>query len=252
MTSTTAAPPLGWRVVTVVGMREETPSVRSLVLEVPAWPGHLAGQYVNVRRTGEDTKRTFSIASPPEDELIELTIEELPAGEVSSYLCGDLHVGDRFELRGPMGSFVWRESDGGPLLFIAGGSGIAPLMSMLRHRDRLVASGTMDPTRVRARLLASWRTGDDIIYREELAALAERDPTVEIVHTLTRDAPPDWRGLRGRVDRAMLSRVAWPPSDRPKSYICGPRALVDSAYNALVELGHEALSIRTERFGPTG
>jgi ferredoxin-NADP reductase len=253
VTTPIAAPRIGWRVATVVEIKEETSTARTLVLDVPGWPGHLAGQHVDVRLTSDDgyqAERSYSIASPPEDSRLALTIERLPDGELSSYLCGNARVGDRFELRGPVGGyFVWRASDGGPLLLVAGGSGIVPLMCMLRHRARVVRSTSRV---IRARLLYSSRSWADVIYRDELATMAAQDPTVDVIHTITRNAPAEWAGSRRRIDRAMLAEVAWPASDRPQMYICGPTALVESAANALVDLGYDPLSVKTERFGPTG
>ena len=259
------APRITWRPATVMEIREETTTARTLVLDVPGWPGHLAGQHVDVRLTAGDgyqAARSYSIASPPEDTRLALTIERLPEGEVSSYLCGDVRVGDHFELRGPIGGyFVWRASDGGPLLLVAGGSGIVPLMSMLRHRAKFILSQAKDPASSKARsigasmparLLYSSRRWRDVIYRDELAALAAWDPSVKVIHTITRDAPVNWTGFKRRIDRAMLAEVAWPALERARTYVCGPTALVESAANALVELGYDPLSVKTERFGPTG
>jgi ferredoxin-NADP reductase len=213
---------------------------------------------VNVRLppgTGDGAVRTFSIASAPEDRLIALTIERFPGGKVSSHLCGGVDPGFRFELRGPMGrSFVWRPSDGGPLLLVAGGSGMAPLMSMLRHRAhvRRAAGAPGSGMLAGARVLYSTRNSDDVIYRDELKALVESDPSVEITHTATRNASADWPGFRRRIDRAMLEQVAWPPTARPRNYVCGPTELVEAVVDILVGLGHDRASIFTERFGPTG
>jgi ferredoxin-NADP reductase len=244
---------LEWRVATVVGVRDETSRARSIVLNVPDWPGHRAGQHVDVRLVAEDgyqAQRSYSIASAPEDDVLELTVERLQDGEVSSYLCDVLHPGDGLELRGPIGGyFVWDVSSGGPLLLVGGGSGIVPLMSMLRHRARAVGSA---PARVPAVLLYSARTAADLIYKDELERLADGDVGLEICLTLTRDAPPDWRGLRGRVDRAMIEKVTKDISDRPNVFVCGPTPFTEAVATVLVELGHEPSRIRTERFGPTG
>ena len=247
------ARPIAWRAGTVVKIIAETIRVRTLVLEVPGWPGHRAGQHVDVRLIAEDgyqTERSYSIASPPEDARISLTIERLENGEVSSYLVDELREGDALELRGPIGGhFVWSVSDGGPLMLVGGGSGIVPLMAMLRHR-----ANAPDALRraISTRLLYSSRSWQELIYRDELARLGEGDDSLRIVHTLTREPPPDWTGYARRIDRAMLAEVAWPASARPHAYVCGGTPLVETAAEALVALGYEPSSIRTERFGPTG
>jgi ferredoxin-NADP reductase len=248
-----AVPPrLEWQVAKVVSVRQETPRTRTLVLDVPRWQGHRAGQHVDVRLVAEDgyqAQRSYSIASAPEDGTVALTVERLEDGEVSPYLCDVLQPGDGVEVRGPIGGyFVWEVAQGGPLVLIAGGSGIVPLMAMLRHRAQA------DPSvRVAApvRLLYSTRTLDDVIYRAELEQLADA-PQVEVVLTITRRAPPEWTGLRRRIDREMLEGVSWPPSVEPRIYVCGPTPLVESVATLLVELGHAASRVRTERFGPTG
>jgi ferredoxin-NADP reductase len=241
---------LSWRAGGVAELIDETPRVRSLVLDVPDWPGHLPGQHVDVRLTADDgyeTERSYSIASPPDaGERLALTVERLDDGEVSPYLVGELRVGDTLELRGPIGGyFVWDADIGGPLLLVAGGSGICPLMAMLRHR---AASGSTVPTR----LLYSSRSIDDVIYRDELERLAAGDEHLDVVHTLTRAQPTEWPGYRRRIDRNMLAEVAWPPDGGPISYVCGPTPLVESVAEALVQLGHQPARIKTERFGPTG
>ncbi len=240
---------LAWQLGHVVAVVVETPHVKSLVLDVPGWAGHTAGQHVDVRLRAEDgyqAQRSYSIASPPEDRQITLTVERLDDGEVSPYLTDVLQVGDQLELRGPIGGhFTWQVADGGPLLLVGGGSGIVPLMAMLRHR---AAQGS----RVPARLLYSSRAFDEIIYRQELAQLAAADPTLMVTHTLTRQQPPDWASYRRRIDPAMLAEVAWPPSEQPQAFVCGPTALVESVATALVQLGHTPLRVKTERFGPSG
>src|SRR6266545_4007022 len=240
---------LAWQLGRVVDIVDETPRCRSLVLDVPGWRGHTAGQHVDVRLTAVDgyqTQRSYSLASPPEARQITLTVERLDDGEVSPYLTEVLQEGDQLELRGPIGGyFTWRVADGGPLLLIGGGSGIVPLMAMLRHR-------AAQHSAVPARLLYSSRAFEEIIYRQELAQLAAADPTLMVTHTLTRQQPPDWTGYRRRIDRAMLAEVAWPPSEQPQAFVCGPTALVESVASALVDLGHEALRVKTERFGPSG
>jgi ferredoxin-NADP reductase len=240
---------LNWTVCTVVALRDETARVRSLDLDAPGWPGHRAGQHVDVRLTAEDgyqAERSYSIASAPEDEGLMITVERLPDGEVSSYLDGEVRVGDTFELRGPIGGyFVWEASMGAPLLLVAGGSGIVPLMAMLRHR---AASGVA----ARARLIYSSRSWDDVIYREELAALAEGQNGPQVFHTLTRAQPPGWAGFARRVDGPILAEAGWPPSVDPKIFVCGPTPFVEAVASALVLLGHAPTSVKTERFGPTG
>jgi ferredoxin-NADP reductase len=243
---------LEWRVARVVDIRDETPRVRTLVLDVPQWPDHHAGQHVDVRLVAEDgyqAERSYSIASPPEEATMALTVERLDDGEVSPYLVDELRPGDGLEVRGPIGGyFVWNVGVGGPLLLVGGGSGIVPLMAMLRHRARADASARAAAP---VRLLYSARSVDDAIYHAELEQLVD-PPMVEVVPTFTRHAPPTWTGYRRRVDRAMLEAVSWPPSAAPHAYVCGPTPFVESVATILVELGHAASRVRTERFGPTG
>ena len=245
-----------WRLATVVDVVPETPRTRTLVLDVPGWPGHRAGQHVDVRLTAEDgyqAERSYSIASAPEESRLSLTVEELKDGEVSPYLSEELRSGDKLELRGPIGGyFVWDVSLGGPLFLVAGGSGIVPLMAMLRHRNAVVGAAEADRRRLPARLLYSSRGWDEVIYRDELARFTEMDSALEVRHTLTRAQPQGWSGFKRRIDRAMLEEVAWPPSEKPQVFVCGPTPLVESVAQALVELGHEPARIKTERFGPTG
>jgi ferredoxin-NADP reductase len=227
---------------------DETPRARTLVLDVPDWPGHRAGQHLDVRLTAEDgyqASRSYSIASAP-GEPQAITVERLPDGEVSPYLVDDAEPGDQLEVRGPVGGyFVWQPSVGGPLLLVAGGSGIVPLMSMARHRH---AAGSDVP----ARLVYSSRTLEDVIYREELERLGGTDRGLDVVHTLTREQPPGWRGRTGRVDDDLLAEVAWPPAERPLVFVCGPTGFVEAVAAGLVRLGHDPARIRTERFGATG
>lgn len=243
---------LEWRVATVVRVREETRRTRTLVLDVPRWPGHLAGQHVDVRLVAEDgyqAQRSYSIASPPESPTLELTVERLEDGEVSSYLCDVLQPGDGLELRGPIGGyFVWEVALGGPLLLVAGGSGIVPLMAMLRHH---AAAEEAVRSRIPVRLLYSVRGADEIIYARELADLAATR-SVRVEYTLTRVVPQDWAGYRRRIDRALLEEVAWPAAEGARAYVCGPTALVEQVATQLVELGYDPERVRTERFGPTG
>jgi ferredoxin-NADP reductase len=239
---------LNWQVADVVDSIEETAGVRSLVFDAPGWAGHRAGQHVDIRLTAEDgyqAVRSYSIASAPADGKLVVTVERLDDGEVSPYLVDELKRGDKVELRGPIGGyFVWDESQGGPLLLVGGGSGIVPVMAILRQR---VAVGSDAAVRV----LASWRTAEDIIYASELERLGSLDG-VEVTHTLTRGAPPGWDGRSGRIDRAMLADIAWTPEDGGLSFVCGPTGLVEAVATALADLGHAPAKIRTERFGPTG
>jgi ferredoxin-NADP reductase len=240
---------LAWRIGEVVETSPDTTRTKSLFLEVPGWEGHRAGQHVDVRLTAEDgyqAQRSYSIASAPEDGRVELLVERLDDGEVSPYLTEELRAGDGLELRGPIGGwFAWEASEGGPLLLIAGGSGIAPLMAMIRHRR---AAGNDTPVR----LLFSSRSYEDIIFREELERLAAGDETLEIIHTLTRSAPPGWEGYGRRIDEVMLGEVAFSPEERPLAFVCGPTPLVEAVATTLVGLGHEPARVKTERFGPSG
>ncbi|MGH7880504.1 MAG: ferredoxin reductase [Candidatus Binataceae bacterium] len=243
-----AAPPrLRWMTARIAEVIEETPRGRSLVLDVPDWPGHRAGQHVDVRLTAEDgyqAQRSYSIASAPEAAPLTLTVERIADGEVSSYLAGEARAGDTFELRGPIGGyFVWTAALGGPLFLVAGGSGVVPLMAMLRHR---AAQGSAVP----ATLLFSSRTFADIIYRAELEALA--GPGLRVVHTLTRERPSGWTGFTRRIDRAMLQEIGFAPAAQPRIFVCGPTPLVEAAAGSLRDLGHAPRLIKTERFGPTG
>jgi ferredoxin-NADP reductase len=234
---------------TLASRRRETPSAHTFVLDVPGWPGHRAGQHVDVRLTAEDgyqAQRSYSIATPPDAERLELTVEVLPDGEVSGYLGEELREGDELELRGPIGGwFAWGPEDGGPLLLVGGGSGVVPLAAMVRHRASVRAD-------VPCRLLVSARTEADVFYASELSALAAGDPGLDVVVTLTRERSPGWAGLRGRIDRALLESEAWPAADRPRVFVCGPTGFVEAVADALVDLGHAAELVRTERFGPSG
>jgi ferredoxin-NADP reductase len=241
---------LTWQLGEVVSTHAETARTRSITLEVPCWPGHRPGQHVDVRLTAADgyqAERSYSIASPSEaGTRVTLTVERLEGGEVSPYLVDELRVGDKLELRGPIGGyFVWEARMGGPLLLVAGGSGIVPLMAMVRHR---AAVGSTVPTR----LLYSSRSSEEVIYRDELARLNGDRTGLETVHTLTRSQPPGWNGYRRRIDLEMLRDVAWPTDRDPEAFICGPTPLVEAVASSLVTLGYEAHRIKTERFGPTG
>jgi ferredoxin-NADP reductase len=239
---------LPWRVAKVTDVVRETPRVKSLILSVPGWPGHRPGQHVEVRLTGEDgsgAQRSYSIASAPEAPRLVLTVERIEDGEVSPYLVDEVRPEDRFEIRGPIGGyFVWTVDEGGPLFLIAGGSGLVPLMAMLRHR---AAVGS----RVRTALLYSSRAKDDVIYRDELDLLAAKDDGLRVLHTLTRRQPEGWVGLARRIDDRMLTEAGFPPDERPRIFICGPTGLVELAAQLLSGLGHARDLIKTERFGPT-
>jgi ferredoxin-NADP reductase len=236
---------LTWQAAAVTAIARETPSVVTIDLEPPHWPGHLAGQHLDVRLTAEDgytAERSYSIASAPGEPLA-ITVERLENGEVSPYLTDELRAGDQLELRGPIGGyFVWEPTDDSPLMLIAGGSGVVPLRSMLRHRLR---TGSDVP----ARLLYSSRTLPDVIYRSELDHYGDG---VRVIWTLTRSQPAGWTGHIGRIDSALLTEAAWPAADNPLTYICGPTSFVEAAATALVGLGYPAERVKTERFGATG
>jgi ferredoxin-NADP reductase len=238
---------LSWQLAELLEVAVETPRVKTILLDVDGWPGHRAGQHVDVRLTAEDgyqAERSYSIASAADGTHVALTIERLEDGEVSPYLTDELRPGDKIELRGPIGGyFVWEPSEGGPLMLVAGGSGIVPLMAMLRTR---AAAGDDTETR----LLYSSRSQDDVIYGEELDRLSGDGLTV--VHTLTGSQLPGWTGYARRVDAEMLAEVGPRPAERPRFYACGPTPFVEAVAEALVRLGHETGAIKTERFGPTG
>jgi ferredoxin-NADP reductase len=240
--------PIAWRIATVREVLDETARARTIRLDVPAWPGHAAGQHVDVRLTAPDgyqAQRSYSIASAPEDAALALTVERLDDGEVSPYLAGELRTGDELELRGPVGGhFTWRVADGGPLLLVGGGSGLVPLMAMLRHH----AARGSDAD---ARLLVSAGRWDDVLYRDELERRANGD-AVSVTITLTRERPDGWTGPDRRVDAAMLDSVGPAPAQRPRVFVCGPTAFVERVADLLVGLGHRPGDIRAERFGPTG
>ena len=239
---------LNWQVGRVVDIIEETPRTKSLVLDLPSWPGHRAGQHVDIRLTAADgyqAQRSYSIASAPEDDRLMLTIERLDEGEVSPYLTDVIARGDELELRGPIGGyFVWDASQSGPLLLISAGSGIVPLRAMLRHW-----AATRSP--VNARLLHSARSLEEVIYRDELVRLAAYEE-LDVRIALTRAWPANWRDHRGRIDGDFLKAAAWPPEDQARIYVCGPTGFVEAVAAALVENGHHPEAIKTERFGPSG
>jgi ferredoxin-NADP reductase len=236
---------LSWRVADVAEVVEETARVRTIVLDVSEWPVHRAGQHIDVRLTAEDgyqAAREYSIASAP-GEPVAITVERLEDGEVSPYLTQELRVGDAIELRGPVGGyFVWEPDDGGPLLLVAGGSGIVPLRAMLRHRRR---SGSDVPVR----LLYSARSISDVIYRAELD---EPVDGIEVIYTLTRVQPSGWTGYSRRLDAELLGEVAWSADRNPLAYVCGPTSFVETVATGLVELDYPSQRVKTERFGATG
>jgi ferredoxin-NADP reductase len=232
-----------WLVATVTETIPETASAVTIRLDIPEWPGHRAGQHVDVRLTAEDgyqAQRSYSIASAPGNDQLELTVVRIDDGEVSPFLATDLDVGDQIELRGPIGGyFVWDGEDSRPVLLAGGGSGVVPLVSMLRHH---AAIGSDAPTH----LVYSARTAADLLYRDELGA------TEGISITLTREPSSEWAGRRGRVDDELLAAAGWPPSDAPRCYVCGPDTFVEAVANVLVDMGHDQTNVKTERFGPTG
>jgi ferredoxin-NADP reductase len=242
--------PLEWQIATIKAIRRETPEVKTFTLALPAWMAHRSGQHYDVRLTAPDgyqAQRSYSIASEPEREgEIDLTVERIADGEVSSYLHEVLVPGDQIEVRGPVGGyFIWEAAMGGPLLLVAGGSGIVPLMSMLRHRRAASASTP-------ARLLYSARRQEDVIYAKELQQLQERGDGLEVFNTFTRQAPPGWNSYARRIDAQMLGEVAGPLGKGARAYVCGPTLMVEAVADSLVQTGLPPAQIRTERFGPTG
>ncbi|WP_420139478.1 ferredoxin reductase [Sphingomonas sp.] len=239
-----------WRIGTVTAIWSETSAVKTIAFDVPDWPGHLPGQHLDIRLTAADgyvAQRSYSIASAPErTNTIQITVAAVPDGEASEFLLEELRIGDRIELRGPIGRyFAWSPDHDHGLLLVAGGSGIVPLMAILRTR---AAAGAVEP----ARLLYSSRTVDQIIYRDELDTLAARGDGLTVTQTLTRGAPPGWTGERGRIGRIMLKRQGFAPDGRPDIYVCGPTAFVETVAEHLTAIGHAPGRIRTERFGPSG
>jgi ferredoxin-NADP reductase len=239
-----------WRVGTVVALHDETATARTITLEVPDWPRHVAGQHVDVRLTASDgysAVRSYSIASAPNSERrVELTVERLPNGEVSPYLTQGVAVSDRLELRGPIGGwFVWRTQQTEPIQLIAGGSGIVPLIAMIRSRS---SAGSTAPFR----LLYSVREPGAVWYHDELQALSDQDRSVTVNYAYTRAAPKDWPRPPGRVDAALIANTTWPSTRVPTCYVCGPTSFVESATGLLSDSGNSPDKIRAERFGPTG
>jgi ferredoxin-NADP reductase len=239
-----------WRVGTVVALHDETPTARTITLQAADWPGHVAGQHVDVRLTAPDgysAVRSYSIASAPNTEgRVELTVERLSDGEVSPYLTQELAVGDRVELRGPVGGwFVWRSRQTEPIQLIAGGSGIVPLMAMIRSR---ASAGSNAPFR----LLYSVREPAAVFYRDELQAISSQGDSVTLTYAYTRATPKDWRRPPRRIDASVIAETTWSSKLIPTCYVCGATSFVESAAALLVACGNRPDNIRTERFGPTG
>jgi ferredoxin-NADP reductase len=247
---TRAPRPAPWRPATVISIRDETPRVKTIRFAVDRWPGHLAGQHADVRLTSESgyrAERSYSIASPPELTALELTVERLDAGEVSSFLTGELRPNDTIQLRGPIGGhFAWSAAEGRrPLLLVGGGTGVVPLMSILRHRK-------LSHSRVPAALLYSARTRRDLIYNDELTDLARQDRSFTLQVTLTRDVEPGWPGATGRIDLHAMQRLMTTPGGARDCFVCGSTDFVEAAAALLIDAGQPRDAIRTERFGPTG
>jgi ferredoxin-NADP reductase len=236
---------VNWARARVVDLLDETAHVRSIVLDPPDWPGHRAGQHVDVRITtdgGAHLERSYAIASSPADGHVMLTIERATGGRVSPYLAQELQVDDELDLRGPRGEdFVWEDAADAPLLLVGSGIGVVPLRAILRHWSAVHCD-------VPLRLLYSAERLADVIYRDELLRSSAYDE-VDVRISLTAEQPPGWHGYARPVDRELLEAVAWPPDQRPLAYIAGPVAFVDQAARALLDLGHPADRIRAQRFG---
>jgi ferredoxin-NADP reductase len=244
MTETATPPRVHWFPARVADLREETATTRTIAFDVPGWPGHIAGQHVDVRLTAEDgyqAERSYSIASPPDGHLVELTVQRIPDGELSSYMVGEMRVGDEAELRGPVGGwFVWHPEESTPVLLVAGGSGVVPLMAMVRARAAAASSAPF-------RLLYSTRRPQSVIYQSELASRAADGLPLTLVYT--RAAPPGWSRPPGRIDAALLAAETFRPGDAPTCYVCGPTPFVEAVADQLLAAGHDPGRVRTERFG---
>jgi ferredoxin-NADP reductase len=240
---------LTWQVATVAAVRHESASAVTLALDVPEWPSHQAGQHLDLKLTAENgysAQRSYSIASAPSEGMLEVTVQRVHDGEVSPYLVDDVRPGDPLELRGPIGGyFVWTADQTAPVLLVAGGSGVVPLMSMVRAR---ADAGSRTPFR----LLYSVRAPDDLLYGGELIQRVRDDRGLDVTYAYTRAAPDGWRGRVGRIDAARLQVDGWPGSLDPDVYICGPTGFVETVADFLVDAGHDPHRVRTERFGPTG
>ncbi|MGI5500190.1 ferredoxin reductase [Lentzea sp. CA-135723] len=237
---------LTWRVAELAEATDITASARSLVFDVPGWPGHLPGQHVDVRLTAEDgysVQRSYSISSAPDGERFELSVQRVDGGEVSPYLCDVLPVGASVELRGPVGGwFVWRAADAAPVTLVAGGSGIAPLMAMIRTRS-------FEGSRVPFRLIYSVRTPEDVYYADELRRRAREDAGLDVQFVYTRSVPEGWAAPPGRLGLAGVNTYAWPADFEPQVFVCGPTGFVETVSDIFVALGHDPRRVRTERFG---
>ncbi|MSQ25204.1 MAG: oxidoreductase [Dehalococcoidia bacterium] len=249
-TGTIAGNWAAWQAAEIVAARVETAQVKTLTLRPQTWRSFRAGQHLDVRLTAPDgyqAQRSYSIASAPEQEgTLDLTIELMADGEVSPYFHEVAQAGDRIEVRGPIGGpFTWTAGQGGPLLLVAGGSGIVPLMAMLRHRANAAPSA-------QATLLYSSRGWDEVIYREELERRAGDEPQLRVLHTLTRSQPAGWQGFSRRVDDAMLGETLVTLAGVPLCYVCGPSPFVEAVAEGLVAQGVPPERVRTERFGPSG
>ena len=259
---------LTWRVATVKETKDETATARTLTLDVPGWPGHEPGQHVAVKLTAEDgysAQRDYSIASAwttvaSEPDRLEITVQRLMDGEVSPYLAEVAEPGDQFDVRGPIGGwFTWDPSDPRPLLLFAGGSGIVPLMSMIRTHEAVKSKSSVQ-------LIYSARTPDDVIYADELAQRSRVSPLIVVTYLYTRltrwrktparsdsqVSVPKIPGYAGRLSADVLAKTAFPPELHPAVFACGPSGFVEAASELLVAAGFPAASIKTERFGPTG
>ncbi|WP_063693705.1 ferredoxin reductase [Bradyrhizobium stylosanthis] len=252
MTATDAPsqqPKIEWQTGLVKAIVAETSRVKSIILQPARWSGHWPGQHVDIRLTADDgyqAERSYSIASPPEERLLTLTVERVEDGEVSPYLLDELRVGDALELRGPIGRFfIWSRTCGGPICLVAGGTGITPLMAMLRHRRSSLPH-------IPASLIYSARSLADVVYRDELDTMARGDRNLRLAYALTREHPSGWNGHRGRVNAALLAENSFTREQNPTFFICGPAGFVEGISSMLVKLGFNPLAIRTERFGPTG
>jgi ferredoxin-NADP reductase len=246
MARTAVSGRLTWRASELLSSAELTGSARTLVFDVPGWPGHLPGQHVDVRLTAEDgysVQRSYSISSAPDGSRVELAIQRVADGEVSPYLCDVLSEGDQIELRGPVGGwFVWRATDPAPVTLVAGGSGVAPLMAMIRTRASL-------GSRVPFRLVYSVRTPDDVMFADELVRRGREDGGLDVRIVYTRQAPEGSPEPPGRLGVATLNTHAWPAEFNPNTFVCGPTGFVETVSDVLVALGHDPRRVRTERFG---
>ncbi|MCP3395081.1 ferredoxin reductase [Bradyrhizobium sp. CCGB12] len=242
-------PRIAWQTGRVRTIVAETSRVKSIILQPASWSGHWPGQHVDIRLTADDgyqAERSYSIASPPEEKLLTLTVERIEDGEVSPYLLDELRLGDALEFRGPIGGhFIWSQTRGGPICLVAGGTGITPLMAMLRHRKRSLAH-------IPASLIYSARSLADVIYRDELDTMARGDCDLRLVYALTREHPSNWNGHPGRVTETLLVENSFTPAQNPTFFVCGPTGFVESISSMLVKLGFDPFTIKTERFGPSG